>query len=153
MMCVGRAAFVEKVIQSNGLLAGEVSTHLLFKEYGTIEMPIAGLFYLLKALESYENATQMIREFDVYARGQVIQFHTEKKDEIIAALTEKYKNLKQITIDGIRIEAPEWWFCVRKSNTEPLLKLALEASNRALYDEILSEMRIFFQSYGAVEKL
>ena len=41
MTRVGREAFVREVIEANGLLAGEVSTHLLFKEYGTIEMPLA----------------------------------------------------------------------------------------------------------------
>lgn len=65
---VGRESFVRQVIQENGLLAGEISTHLLFKEYGTIEMPIAGLFYILKALEKYNNATEMIHELDIYAR-------------------------------------------------------------------------------------
>lgn len=126
MTRVGRESFVREVIESNGLLAGEVSTHLLFKEYGTIEMPLAGLYYLLKALENYNNASQMIAEFNTYARGQVFQFITEKKDEAIEALKEKYREYTQITIDGIRIEAPEWWFCVRKSGTEPMLKVAIE---------------------------
>ena len=68
MTRVGRESFVREVIEANGLLAGEVSTHLLFKEYGTIEMPLAGLFYLLKALENYDNASSMMAEFDTYAR-------------------------------------------------------------------------------------
>ena len=115
MTRVGRESFVREVIEANGLLAGEVSTHLLFKEYGTIEMPLAGLFYLLKALENYNNASEMIAEFNTYARGQVFQFITDKKDELIEALKEKYKQHTIITIDGVRVEAPDWWFCVRKS--------------------------------------
>ena len=115
MTRVGRESFVREVIEANGLLAGEVSTHLLFKEYGTIEMPLSGLFYLLKALENYNNASEMIAEFNTYARGQVFQFITDKKDELIEALKEKYKQHTIITIDGVRVEAPDWWFCVRKS--------------------------------------
>ncbi len=153
MTRVGREAFVREVIEANGLLAGEVSTHLLFKEYGTIEMPLAGLYYLLKVLENYDNATSMIAEYNTYARGQVFQFKTEKKDEIIDAIKEKYKAYEQITLDGIRIEAPDYWFCVRKSNTEPLLKVALEAKDRAMYNTIIGELREFFTSYGAVEKV
>lgn len=153
MTRVGRESFVREVIAANGLLAGEVSTHLLFKEYGTIEMPLAGLYYLLKSLEKYENASEMIREFNTYARGQVLQFITDKKDEIIEALKQKYQAYEQITIDGIRIEAPEWWFCVRKSGTEPMLKVAIEGKDRETYDKILTELRLFFQENGAREKL
>lgn len=126
MTRVGREAFVREVIEANGLLAGEVSTHLLFKEYGTIEMPLAGLYYLLKALEKYDNASKMIGEFNTYARGQVLQFITDKKDEALEALKEKYRQYEIITIDGVRVETPDWWFCVRKSGTEPLLKVAIE---------------------------
>jgi phosphomannomutase len=150
---VGRESFVRQVIEQNGLVAGEVSTHLLFKEYGTIEMPIAGLFYLLKALEKYNNSAEMVKELDVYARGQIFQFKTEKKDEIINALKEKYAAYEQITIDGVRVEALDFWFTVRKSNTEPILKLSIEAKDREIYDALLHEMRDFFVWYGAVEKL
>lgn len=144
---------MREVIEKNGLVAGEVSTHLLFKEYGTIEMPLAGLFYLMKALETYENATQLIKEFDVYARGQIFQFKTEKKDEIIETIKEHYKHYEQITLDGVRVEAPDFWFTVRKSNTEPILKLSLEAKNRDIYASVLEEIRSFITQFGAVEKI
>lgn len=150
---VGRESFVREVIAANGLLAGEVSAHLLFQEYGTIEMPLAGLFYLLKALENYDNASSMIAEFNTYARGQVLQFITEKKDELIEALKTKYSQHTLITIDGIRVEAPDWWFCVRKSGTEPMLKVALEGKEQTTYDTILAELRTFFRENGATEKL
>lgn len=153
MTRVGREAFVREVIEANGLLAGEVSTHLLFKEYGTIEMPLAGLYYLLKALEKYHSASELIAEFNTYARGQVFQFITDKKDEAIEAIKEKYNTHTQITIDGIRIEAPEWWFCVRKSGTEPMLKVAIEGKDRTTYDSILADIRSFFEAFGATEKL
>jgi phosphomannomutase len=150
---VGRESFVREVIEKNGLVAGEVSTHLLFKEYGTIEMPLAGLFYLIKALEKYENATALIKEFDVYARGQIFQFKTDKKDDIIQALKERYNMYEQITIDGVRVEATDFWFTVRKSNTEPLLKLSIETKTPEKYTELLEELRAFFSEYEAVEKL
>lgn len=153
MTRVGRESFVREVIAANGLLAGEVSTHLLFKEYGTIEMPLAGLYYLLKSLEKYDSASDMIGEFNTYARGQVLQFITDKKDETIEALKQKYQAYEQITIDGIRIESPGWWFCVRKSGTEPMLKVAIEGKDRTTYDTVLQELRSFFQEKGAREKL
>lgn len=153
MTRVGRESFVREVIEANGLLAGEVSTHLLFKEYGTIEMPLAGLFYLLRALENYESASAMIAEFNTYARGQVLQFITEKKDELIEAVKVRYAQHTIITIDGVRIEAPDWWFCVRKSGTEPMLKVAIEGKDRQTYDQVLAELRTFFRENDATEKI
>lgn len=153
MTRVGRESFVREVIEANGLLAGEVSTHLLFKEYGTIEMPLAGLYYLLKALEKYENASAMVAEFSGYTGGQVFQFITDKKDEAIEALKTQYSQYEQITIDGIRIEAPDWWFCVRKSGTEPMLKVALGAKDQETYDHTIGELRAFFTEFGATEKM
>jgi phosphomannomutase/phosphoglucomutase len=65
MTRVGRESFVREVIEANGLLAWEVSTHLLFKEYGTIEMPLAGLYYLLKTLENYESMTKKLDKLNL----------------------------------------------------------------------------------------
>ena len=95
----------------------------------------------------------MVAEFSTYARCQVIQFITDKKDEAIEALKTKYSTYEQITIDGIRIEAPEWWFCVRKSGTEPMLKVAIEGKDRTTYDALLNELRVFFAEQGATEKI
>jgi len=126
MTRVGRNAFVREVVEANGLLAGEVSTHLLFKEYGTIEMPVAGFYYLLKAFEKSESIPKMMEEFDIYTRGQVLQFITVNQDDVIENLKKSYADFKLITIDGVRVEGPDWWLCARKSGTEPLIKVALE---------------------------
>ncbi|MBP6921588.1 hypothetical protein KBB89_03535, partial [Candidatus Gracilibacteria bacterium] len=75
------------------------------------------------------------------------------KDELIEMLKEKYAQHTIITIDGVRVEAPDWWFCVRKSGTEPMLKVAIEGKNQDTYDTILGELRTFFRDNNAVEKL
>ena len=116
-------------------------------------MPLAGLYYLLQARKRYGTMTQLVEAFNHYARGQVLQFRTEKKDEVIAKLKENYQEYTQITIDGIRIESDDWWFCVRKSGTEPLLKVALEGKNQIIYDDLLRGLRDFFAAEGAIEKI
>jgi phosphomannomutase len=153
MTRVGRNAFVGEVVEANGLLAGEVSTHLLFKEYGTIEMPLAGFYYLLRAFEKSESIPKLMEEFDIYTRGQVLQFRTDNQDGVIEKLKENYAQYDVITIDGVRVEGPDWWFCVRKSWTEPLIKVALEGKNQAQYDSLLAELRTFFSHEWATEKL
>jgi phosphomannomutase len=95
----------------------------------------------------------MVQELDIYARGQIFQFRTEKKDEIIENVKKKYSIYEQITIDGVRVEAPDFWLTVRKSNTEPILKLSIEAKDRDLFNTILVDLRKFFQEFGATEKI
>lgn len=153
MTRVWRNAFVGEVVEKNGLLAGEVSTHLLFKEYGTIEMPLAGFYYLLKAFEKSESIPKLMEEFDIYTRGQVLQFITDDQDSVIEKLKQTYATQKLITIDGVRVEGPDWWLCARKSWTEPLIKVALEWHNQEQYNSIASELRKFFTENGAREKI
>ena len=61
------------------------------------------------------------------------------KDKI-AELTAKYSDGKQNDMDGITVEYPDWWFNVRGSNTEPVLRLNLEARTEALMEERRDEV-------------
>jgi phosphomannomutase len=60
-------------------------------------------------------------------------------------LTERYAGGRTLTLDGLRVDYPDWWFNVRPSNTEPLLRLNVEADSRELMvarrDELLAIIR------------
>jgi phosphomannomutase len=62
-----------------------------------------------------------------YAKSPEINFEVEDKDGAMRELVERYAGGRLDRIDGIRIDFPDWWFNVRPSNTEPLLRLVLEA--------------------------
>ena len=59
-----------------------------------------------------------------------INFVVEDKDKVLQALEEKYNDGKIIKIDGLTVEYPDWWFNVRASNTEPKIRLNLEARDK-----------------------
>ena len=66
----------------------------------------------------------------------------EDKDAKIRELADQYKRKGEIDyLDGITIDLGSWWFNVRKSNTEPLLRLNLEAQTPGLLQEKLKEMQ------------
>ena len=65
---------------------------------------------------------------------------TEKKDEIIEKAKEKYNDGKQEFIDGLSVEYNDWRFNLRKSNTEPLLRLNLEAKSREIMEQKKDEI-------------
>ena len=70
-----------------------------------------------------------------YAKSEEINFQVEDKAAKIAMLGERYSDGEVDHLDGITVQYPDWWFNVRPSNTEPYLRLVLEAAG----DEQLEE--------------
>jgi phosphomannomutase len=68
------------------------------------------------------------------------------KDRIIARARETYRDGKLNELDGIRVDYPSWWFNLRKSNTEPLLRLVVEAASRQELEGRTSELKALFRS-------
>jgi phosphomannomutase len=79
-----------------------------------------------------------------HASGE-INSNVEDKDAVLERLRKRYSDGKLIALDGVSVEYDDWWFNVRPSNTEPLIRLNLEAKTPALMetkrDEILAEIR------------
>ncbi|MBI2195940.1 MAG: phosphomannomutase/phosphoglucomutase, partial [Candidatus Levybacteria bacterium] len=73
---------------------------------------------------------------------------TEKKDEIIKEIEKIYGDGKKEYIDGLSVEYDKWRFNLRKSNTEPFLRLNLEAKSSELMVEKRDEMVSLIKSYG-----
>ena len=70
-----------------------------------------------------------------------LNFQVEDKDGKIKELAETYKTAQVDYLDGITIDAGEWWCNVRKSNTEPLLRLNLEANSPQLLQKKLADLQ------------
>ena len=87
-----------------------------------------------------------------YANSGEINFRLENKDDAIKALYERFVGNDNPTtvmdFDGYRIEFPEWWFNVRKSNTEPYLRIVAEAQDKALLDEKLEEIKSIIAKFS-----
>ena len=69
-----------------------------------------------------------------------INFSIEQKEKVIQTLAKKYKSGKISTIDGLRVNFEDWWFLVRLSNTESLLRLIVEAKTKKLLKLRLKEL-------------
>ena len=79
-----------------------------------------------------------------YANSGEVNFRLDQKDEAISALCERFigndSPVRVMDFDGRRIEFPDWWFNVRKSNTEPYLRIVCEAQNSVLLKEKMDEI-------------
>jgi phosphomannomutase len=82
-----------------------------------------------------------MRPYYKYSHSGEINFHVEDKDGKIRELAEHYKKAQIDYLDGVTIDFGDWWFNVRKSNTEPLLRLNLEAPTPDVLEQRFTELK------------
>lgn len=140
---------IKKLIRDNGaVFAGELSGHYYFQEnfYSEIGTLVAIMFLNLMA-ETGEKISELVRDVKRYFHSGEINSEVEDKDKVIAVLKEKYSDGKISEMDGVKIEYPDWWLNVRPSNTEPVLRLNLEANTKEMMEEKRDEVLKIIQAH------
>ena len=142
-------SFIKATMRAHGaIFGGELSGHFYFadnfvSDSGVIAMVTALNLLSREPRERLSTRVQSLRRY--HATGE-INFHVADKAAAIAALKSRYADGRQDELDGISVEFGDlkssewWWFNVRASNTEPLLRLNLEASTAALRDRRRDEL-------------
>lgn len=147
MTRVGHTFIKAHMRNVHGLFAGEVSGHFYPSECNYTENTMYTLFMILNLLErTGKSLSELIKPLRKYAFSGEINSKVEDPDAKISAVTERFGKGATVTdIDGTRIEHPSWWALVRKSNTEPLLRLIVEADTQQEMeqrrDELLAVIR------------
>jgi phosphomannomutase len=97
------------------------------------------------------NLSELIEEIVKYAYSGEINFRIENKLEAMEKLKSEFCNREQSTalydFDGYRVEFEQWWFNVRPSNTEPYLRLVVEAETTDMLSEKLEEIKQVLNPY------
>lgn len=130
-------AFIKRQMRDDGaIFAGEFSGHYYFVENSYAEASTLVALHLLNLMaETGKTLSELVAELRRYAHSGEINSTVEDKDAVLMKLRAKYADGKQHELDGLKVEYPDWWFNVRPSNTEPLLRLNCEASTEALMVE------------------
>jgi phosphomannomutase len=133
---VGHSFIKETMKTNDAAFGGELSGHFYFRDHYFAD---SGMMALAKVLDLLGREGKPIDDLlaplrRTSATGE-INFKVADKDAIVRALREKFHDGRQDTLDGITIEYDDWWFNVRASNTEPLLRLNLEANTRDLLEQ------------------
>jgi len=90
-----------------------------------------------------KSLSELVKPLMRYFKSEEINFEIKDKEKIMDKIAAHFKDTKISYLDGIKIEYPEWWFNLRPSNTEDLLRLNIEASTLELLEEkkkILSDL-------------
>ncbi len=138
---VGHAFIKEQMRQENALFAGELSGHYYFRDMGFCDNGIFAMAQMVNLL-SVENQplSLLLSPLKKYSSTGEINIRVNKRDSIVAALRAAFPDAQTDTLDGLTMEYPSWWFNIRPSNTEPLIRLNLEADTKGCMDKRISEV-------------
>jgi phosphomannomutase len=147
---VGHAFIKQRMRQEDGIFAGEVTGHYYFRDFYYADN---GFIPALLILELMSRKNQSLRDLlapyrERYFISGEINTKLASMDEVpkkLAAIEARYQDAQIARMDGVSVDYPDWHFNVRASNTEPLLRLNLEASTPELMakrrDEVLKVIR------------
>jgi len=139
----GHAFMKDRMRRENGLFAGEMSGHYYFRENFYADNGVIPFLLVLEYLSTQDKTLSEIMA--PYMAGHYMSGELNYHVKDIKAVIEKVKEVFQAEgqedfTDGYSLETPEWRFNIRGSNTEPLLRLNIEARKQSLVDQIRKEV-------------
>ncbi|MDA1197243.1 MAG: phosphomannomutase/phosphoglucomutase [Nanoarchaeota archaeon] len=141
MSRVGHAFIKEQLRKENAVFAGELSGHFYFRDnYYTDSGIIAALKVIELLCRKDETLSSLVSHLHVYFHSGEINSKVDDSVGIMKTLASTYASGDVSELDGIRVDFDEWWFNVRASNTEPLLRLNVEATSKKLLQEKKKEL-------------
>jgi phosphomannomutase len=150
---VGHSFMKAKLRETGGVFGGELAGHFYFRDFFFADGAFYTMIQVMNILaEQGKKLSELIAPFKIYFPSGEINFETDKADELIASAPEVFPGGEISTIDGIRLDFEDWWLSLRKSNTEPLLRLVLEGTTQTVLETKVTEVKKWLLDSGAVVK-
>ena len=138
---VGHAFIKQQMRENDAVFAGELSGHYYFKQNNTAESQGLAMVMLANLICAKGVPLHtLVEPLRKYASSGEINSKVADVKKIQDTLRAKYADGHLFELDGISCEYPDWWFNVRASNTEPLLRLIVEADTKELMEEKRDEL-------------
>lgn len=144
---VGHAFITEELNKNGGIFAGESSAHYFFRDNGNSESQLPMIITVLSVMtRENKKLSEIVEELRRSYESGENNFKVTNAPEILFALKEKYKDGSLEEMDGVSITYPDFRFNVRTSNTEPLLRLNVEAYEKSVMESKKAELMSFISS-------
>lgn len=137
---VGHSFIKQEMAATDAVFGGEHSAHYYFRDFWRADTGMLAALHVLAALGHQDRTlSQLTAAYDRYAASGEINSTVTDQAARVAAVRTAYATLPGVTtdtLDGLTIAGPDWWFNLRASNTEPLLRLNVEAKDPAKMTEL-----------------
>ncbi|MEU3828054.1 phosphomannomutase/phosphoglucomutase [Streptomyces sp. SID161] len=146
---VGHSFIKAEMARTGAIFGGEHSAHYYFKDFWNADTGMLAALHVLAALGGQQGPlSALTAQYDRYTGSGEINSTVADQSARLAAVRTAYEGRADVTLDdldGLTVAAADWWFNVRPSNTEPLLRLNAEAKDEAtmtgIRDEVLAIIR------------
>ncbi|MBT4849240.1 phosphomannomutase/phosphoglucomutase [Candidatus Parcubacteria bacterium] len=129
---VGYRNLARHMREQGGIMSGEVSAHFAFRDNYYADNAFIALILVLQTMtEDGRPLSEIIKEYRLYVRGDEINIEVADIEASLEKIRQNYGANILDEMDGITVEFEDWWFNVRASNTEPLLRITVEANAEA----------------------
>jgi phosphomannomutase len=138
---VGHSYMKKALRDSRAVFGGELSGHFYYRDNYCADSGMITLVHILNIVaDSKKPLSELIKPLRRYHSSGEINFEVEDKQGGMEGLARRYGEGKVDYLDGVTVSFKDWWFNCRPSNTEPLLRLNIEAKTKDLLEEKLSEI-------------
>jgi len=139
---VGHAFMKKAMRDSHAVFGGELSGHFYYRDNYYADSGMITLVHVLNIVSETDlPISQLIKPLQRYCSSGEINFQVEDKQARMNELAKIFKDGQIDRLDGITVGYKDWWFNCRPSNTEPFLRLNVEARTKELLDEKLAELK------------
>lgn len=123
---------------------GEHSGHYYFRENNNADSGAIAFMIVFAAICSEKKTSELRMVFEKYPQIPETNFPVSDTKSMITRLKELYHDGEQTEFDGLTVRYPDYWFNVRPSSNEPLLRLNIEAKNEEILNDKFQELRKIF---------
>lgn len=148
LMCrVGHAFIKQQMRKEDALFAGELSCHYYFRDHYFTESSLMAALHVFSLMKDRKKS-ELVKPLKKYHHSGEINSTVSDPDAVLAGLQELHSGALNIShLDGLRIEYPSHWFNVRKSNTEPLVRLNVEARTREEMERVRDGLLAYIRGH------
>jgi phosphomannomutase len=152
---VGRAFASIRLAEIDGEFGGELAGHYYFKKFFYSDSGLLAMLLILNVIAEMKakgiSVSQLISAIKAYANSGEINYRISDKEAAMEAVKTHFESTETITqfmdFDGYRLEFEDWWFNIRPSNTEPFLRLIVEAKKEEILQKKLFTMNEILQKF------
>ena len=138
---VGHAFIKARMREENAIFAGELSGHYYYRDMSFTDNGLVTMVVVANLVAmSGKTLSELVKPLDRYPSTGEINLTVNDPAAVLAVLEARYRDADLDHLDGLTVGYPEWWFNIRRSHTEPVVRLNLEAETKGLMDEKAQEV-------------